>query len=68
MGIGDSIARLRRGKGWTQAELAQATGLSSGYIAAIEEGRVQPSLKTVAIIAEKLGTSIEEIREEKLSE
>ena len=61
MGIGDSIAKLRRKKGWTQAKLAKATGLSRGYIAAVEEGRVQPSINTIAIIAVTLGISINEL-------
>ena len=67
MGIGSNIAKFRRLKGWTQATLAKETGLSRGYIAAIEEGRKHPRLKTLAIIAEKLGVGIDElIEEEKL--
>lgn len=65
MEIGDSIAQLRKAKGWTQAELAEVTGLSSGYIAAIEEGRVRPRLKTLVIIAQKLGVKVEEFKEQK---
>lgn len=63
MGTGDRIAKLRKVKGWTQAELAKATGLSSGYVAAIEEGRAHPKLKTLVIIAEKLGGSLEKLKE-----
>lgn len=65
MGICDSMVRLRREKGWTQSELAKLTGLSRRYIAAIEEGRISPKLKTLlktlAIIAEKPGICIEEL-------
>lgn len=61
MAVGGDIAKLRRGKGWTQARMAEATGLSRGYIAAIEEGRVVPKLKTLAIIAERLGVGVEEL-------
>lgn len=62
MDIARIIARLRREKGLTQAELAKTTGLSRGYIAAIEQGRRLPSQKTLAIIAERLGTDVEELQ------
>lgn len=62
MGQGD-IAKLRRKNRWTQAELAERTGFSVGYIAAIEEGRVFPSLKALAIIANCLGVSMEDLSE-----
>lgn len=59
--LGDSIARLRKEKKWTQEKLAEATSLSRGYIAAIEEGRVKPKLRTLSIIAEILGVTIEQL-------
>lgn len=61
MTTGKSIARIRRQKRWTQAKLAMETGLSRGYIASIEEDRVQPKLKTLAIIADRLGVSVSEL-------
>lgn len=64
MDVAGAIARLRREKGLTQAELARTTGLSHGYIAAIEQGRRLPRQKTLAIIAERLGTNIEVLGKE----
>jgi len=58
--VGQKIARLRKEEGWTQKELAKATGLSKSRIAAIEEGD-HPGVKTVAIIAEALGVRMEEL-------
>jgi len=63
LGIGSNIAKFRRNKGWTQAKLAKAARLSRGYIAAIEEGKGHPRIKTLAIIAEKLGVGIDELIE-----
>lgn len=64
MSIGQKIALLRKEKGWTQAELANACNLSRGYIAAIEEGREpHPKLKTLALIANSLGVSIADLVE-----
>ncbi|MCO5387773.1 MAG: helix-turn-helix domain-containing protein [Desulfosporosinus sp.] len=39
--VGKRIATLRKEKGWTQKELAKVAKLSTGYIAAIEEGYAQ---------------------------
>lgn len=61
MGVGDSIARLRRKKGWTQEELAAATGFSTGFIAAIEEERINPAVKNLAIIAKSLEVSLQKL-------
>lgn len=60
MELGENIAILRRNKGWTQAELAKAAGLSRGYIAAIEEGG-KPSLRALAVIAESLEVEIKQL-------
>lgn len=63
--VGKRIAKLRKGKGWTQADLAKATRLSKGYIAAIEKGGC-PGMKTVAMLAQALGVEVRELyREEK---
>jgi len=62
LGIGGNIKKFRRGKRWTQANLAEATGLSRGYIAAIEQENRHPRTKTLAIIAAKLGVWIDDLR------
>ena len=57
--VGKRIAQLRKEKGWTQKDLADETGLSRGYIATIEEGRIQPKLRTLARIAKCLDVGLE---------
>ena len=52
--VGKRIAKFRKEKGWTQKQLAKATGLSKSYISSIEEGKL-PGIKTVVVIAEALG-------------
>lgn len=61
MRLGDKIKRARKKKKWTQARLAKSTGLSKNYIAAIEEGRERPRIKTLAIIAESLDIDIDKL-------
>jgi len=63
MAIGLNIAKLRKQKSWTQKKLALDTGLSKGYIAAIEEEKVHPTVKTLVIIAHSLGVSLKALRE-----
>ena len=59
-GIGHKIraARFTRGKEWTQKKLADAAGLSQGYISAIERGDEFPSLKALRRIGEVLDCSL----------
>lgn len=55
------IASLRKSrKGWTQADLAEATGLSQSYIGAIESSRIDksPSMDTLVAIADALGVRV----------
>jgi transcriptional regulator with XRE-family HTH domain len=59
-GIGHKIraARFNKGKEWTQKKLADAAGLSQGYISAIERGDEFPSLKALKRIGEVLDCSL----------
>jgi len=59
MVLGNNIANYRRLKSLTQVELAVAIGVSKGYIAAIEEGKKMPGIKTLAMIAECLDVELE---------
>jgi transcriptional regulator with XRE-family HTH domain len=49
--LGRRIKQLRQAKEFTQAELAEETGLSNNFIALLERGRTTPSLKTLEAIA-----------------
>ncbi len=58
------IKELRKTlKGWTQAELAQATGLSQSYIGAIESRNINksPSTDTLVAIANALDSRVGEL-------
>jgi SOS-response transcriptional repressor LexA len=51
-GLGQRIAALRRANGWSQRRLAEAAGVSHGYIALLELGRLpspgKPRLDAIA--------------------
>ena len=49
----------RQSKGWTQADLAQACGLSVDEIARFESGQATPSIVDAEQIAASMGMSLE---------
>lgn len=55
------IKVLRAEKDWTQADLADALGVSRQTVNAIEKGKYDPSLPVAFRIAEVFGQRIEEI-------
>jgi putative transcriptional regulator len=55
------IERLRRGLGMTQEELAAELGVSRQTIGSLENGRYNPSILLAFKIAQRFGTTIEEI-------
>lgn len=52
--LGQKIKKLREARGLTQVELAVIINLSPVYVGFIENGRRQPSLKTLERIARAL--------------
>ena len=61
--IGLKIAYYRKLQGMTQEELAEASDLSAGYISQLVAPNCFfcPSLKTLFIIAEVLGTTVSKL-------
>lgn len=54
---GEKLFSLRKEQGLTQAQLAAKAGLSTGFIGQLEQGRVQPSLRTLEQLAAALEIS-----------
>ena len=57
--IGARVRTMRLQAGWTQAELGRP--YTKGYISQVESGRIVPSLSLLAVIAARLGTTIERL-------
>lgn len=53
------LKELRTEKGFTQAELAEASGLTRDGVAQLESGRRSPAWITVVALAKALGVSCE---------
>lgn len=58
MQLGQKIRDLRLRRGLTVQKLAEASGLSKGFVSQVENGRTSPSLATLYDIARSLETSV----------
>jgi transcriptional regulator with XRE-family HTH domain len=59
--LGKRVKQLRAEHGLTQERLADASGLHVTYIAGIESGRRNPSLKSLESLARGLGITVSEL-------
>jgi transcriptional regulator with XRE-family HTH domain len=60
--IGDTVRRLRRDRGWTQAQLADKVGVTQSAISRLEKGEtIDPGQELVARIAEAFTVPIAEV-------
>jgi transcriptional regulator with XRE-family HTH domain len=59
--LGARVRQCREHKDWTQEELAERAELDRSYIAGIEAGLRNPSIKAVSKIARGLGLTISEL-------
>lgn len=53
------ISRGRKNRNYTLKQVAQLTGLSVSYISDIEQGRAEPTVKTLKLLAEALGITFD---------
>jgi transcriptional regulator with XRE-family HTH domain len=53
--LGDNIRRLRKARGLTQEQLAHEAGMAMRYVAGVERGEENPSLRFLIKMADALG-------------
>jgi transcriptional regulator with XRE-family HTH domain len=56
--FGNRLRYLRKKKGWTQAEMADLLGLDRSYVGEIEQGKRNPCLLNLEVIANGLQISL----------
>ncbi len=56
-----NMKKLREIKGLSQGDIHRATGIDRAYISNLEAGKQNPTLETIAKIAEALGVSSGEL-------
>ncbi len=55
--IAANVRRLRTARGWTQAELAKASGRDVRHIQILETGDANPTVKVLVTVADALGVA-----------
>lgn len=62
------LKEIRSARGWSQARLAELSGVSQAYISELEAGEKQPTLPVIQKLAAALGVSLAELLgEEKIA-
>lgn len=56
--IGANVARLRKARGLTQAQLAEVLGCETSYLQKLEYGAGTPSLQMLVALSRQLGVKI----------
>ena len=65
--LGSNIRKIRKEFGWTQAGLAEKSGISVPFMTQIELGRKSASLEVVQNIAAALNISYKQLFEENIA-
>lgn len=58
--LGNRVRKIRHERGWTQLYLAGAAGMSKTYICDLENGRKEPCLGSLQILAQTFEMSLGE--------
>lgn len=59
--LGDNLRRIRTKKGITQGDIAKSLEVSRGFVSNLENGKTNPTLATIARVAEALGVTTDEL-------
>jgi transcriptional regulator with XRE-family HTH domain len=59
--VGNLIKQARSKRKISQTQLAEAVGKDRQYLYKIESGKVTPNISTIAILADALGLSLEQL-------
>jgi transcriptional regulator with XRE-family HTH domain len=56
--FGRRLRELRKKKGWTQVQMADALGIDRSYISDMENGKLNVCLPTLEVLSQGFGISI----------
>jgi len=59
--LGHRVRTLRQKQGWTQVEMAEKTGLDRSFLADVERGRRNVSIRNLYIIAKGFKKSLAQL-------
>jgi transcriptional regulator with XRE-family HTH domain len=61
MTVGKALLRARQDRSMTQGALGRVAGLSASYVSRIENGRIEPTMRTVSRLARALEVSLADL-------
>jgi len=56
--FGRKLRKLREAKGWTQSYMAEHSGIGRPFLSRLENGKKEPCLRTLEILADSFGVSL----------
>jgi transcriptional regulator with XRE-family HTH domain len=59
--FGSRVRELRKARGWTQEELAEAADLHENYVSRLETGNQEPGLFVILRLCSALRVSVDEL-------
>ena len=59
--LGNAVKQMREALGWSQSQLARASGVSQQNVSRIEQGKQMPRVDMLAFIARALGATPDDI-------
>jgi len=59
--LGKNLKKIRTQKQMSQGDIARALEVDKGYISNIENGKKNPTLSTLARLAEALGVGVDDL-------
>jgi transcriptional regulator with XRE-family HTH domain len=59
--LGDRIRKLRKARGWTQAEMAERVGIDRSFLADVERGKRNVSVLNLELIAHGFKISLAQL-------
>lgn len=59
--FGENLRRVRKAKGFSQEQLAHASGLDRSYVGKIERGQVNLTIEKINVLAKTLSCSLKEL-------
>jgi transcriptional regulator with XRE-family HTH domain len=59
--FGENLRSVRKATGFSQEQLAFASGLDRSYVGKIERGQINVTLETVNTLAKTLGCSLKDL-------
>ena len=59
--LGENLKQIRLQKNISQSDLAKILGVNKSYISNIENGKMNPTLSTIANLAQKLEVTTNEL-------